>query len=429
MPKHFTIYNMNIKTGSFLFFSFLIFIFLKAQTSDNNLYNLFLHKQYEKVIETIEGSDNLSATDCYYAGLSAEILEDTPLATFYFKQSIALDSTFVPAKISLAQSLFQNEEFADAIEIYVNLLETDTLNAFLWSNLGDCYAKLMLIPLAYSSYQSAFYINPKNSSNTLKLVSALSALKTKDYLEESLFYCDSSLLYNENHKPLLRRKATLLFTNKEFIRAAPVLEYLMSQRDSSFLVIKYAGICHALFKHYDAAIFLLRKAHKQTPADMEVMLHLASSLSNKPELFDEAVEMIYKIRKNIEPDSAIIYQTNTLLAQSYLSIKDTVNAILQYYYSMNIENKEDRLLRMTSLANNVAPKTPHSLLWYVHYYFLQNFKPEYERNWNFVRQKSFSVFLLEEYMKYMHLSGQKKVKWETFDKKTKVITMKDLQQF
>jgi len=422
---------MNLKAGSFFFFLFLICVFVNAQTSDNKLHNLFIHKQYEEVIKMIEETDNLSATDWYYAGLSAEILEDTPLATFYFKRSIALDSTFAPAKISLAQSLFQNEEFADAIEIYVNLLETDTLNAFLWGGLGDCYAKLMLIPLAYSSYQNAFYINPKNSSNTLKLVSALVALKTKDNLEEALFYCDSSLLYNENHKPLLRRKATLLFTNKEFIKAAPVLEYLMSQRDSSFLVVKFAGICRALFRDYDAAIFLLRKAHKQTPTDMEVMLHLASSLSHKPELFEEAVEVIAKIRKNVEPDSVIIYQTHTLLAQSYLSIKDTVNAILQYYYSMNAENRGDRLLRMTSLANNVTPETPHSLLWYVHYYFLQNFMSEYERdrNWNFARQRTFSIFLMEEYVKYMHLSGQKKVKWETFDKKSKTFTMKDLQQF
>ena len=165
----------------FLFFFCFINIFANAQIPDNKIYNLFLQKQYEKVIKAVEETDTLSATDFYYAGLSAEMFEDILLATFYFKKCVVVDSTFVPAKISLAQSLFQNEEFTDAIEIYVKLLETDTLNAFLWGGLGDCYAKLALMPLAYSCYQSAFYINPKNSANTLKLVSVLSALKTKNH--------------------------------------------------------------------------------------------------------------------------------------------------------------------------------------------------------------------------------------------------------
>jgi len=419
---------MRLKCKYLLVFFVFISVFAKAQIIENKIYNLFLQKQYEKVIDAIEETENLNADAFYYAGLSAQMIEDALLAAFYFKKSIELDSTNRAAKTGLAQALFQNEEFASAGEIYAHLLETDTLNAFLWGCLGDCYVKLGLLPLAYSCYQNSFYLNPKNSANTLKLISALGALKSDNYITESLFYCDSSLSYNENHKPLLRRKATLYFINHEYLKAAPILDSLLSKNDSSFLVIKYAGICHALQKNYDAAIHLLRIAHKQTPADKEVMLHFASSLSYKPEHFDEAVEVIEKIRKAAEPDSIVIYQTNTLLAQSYLSIKDTVNAVLQYYYSMNTENREDRLLRMTSLANNVREETTHTLLWHVHYYFLQNFKPEYERNWNFNRQLSFSIFLLQEYLKYMHQSGQSKVSWQTFDEKSKTITMKDLQK-
>ncbi|MCL1850345.1 MAG: hypothetical protein FWF70_02905 [Bacteroidetes bacterium] len=412
----------------FLFPLVFFCVVIQAQTPDNKIFNLFFEKQYNKVIETVENTKTANINDFYYAGLSAETLEDAILSAFYFKKCIVIDTTFVPAKISLAKALFQNEEYVSAIEIYANLLETDTLNAFLWGGLGDCYAKMMLLPQAYSCYENAFYLNPRNSSNTLKFVSVLGALRNKDYMEEALFYCDSTLFYNENNKPLLRKKASVLFAHKEFLQAAPVLELLMSQRDSSFQVLKQAGICKALVNKYDAAIFLLRKAHQQSKKDMEVMLHLASSLSHKPELFDETLEVISEIRKNIEPDSAIIYQTNTLLAQSYLGIKDTVNAILQYYYSINQENRDDRLLRMASLANQIALESSNSLLWYVHYYFLQNFEPEYERNWNFQRQKSFSQFLLGEYFKYMHMSGKKKVSWQTFDGKWKTITMNDLQE-
>jgi tetratricopeptide (TPR) repeat protein len=416
---------------TFLFFLIFINLYSNAQTT-NDIVTLFLQKQHTKLLEIAEQTDSLTANDYYYAGLSAEALEDAPLASLYFRKSIALDTTFTPAQISLAQALFQNEEYVESIEIFAKLLETDTLNAFLWGCLGDGYSKTGFYPLAYSCYENAFYLNPKNGSNTLKLVSALIATSPRNYLEEALFYCDSSLKYNENNKLLLRRKASLLFNNKEFIKASWVLETLLSQKDSSFVILKQAGICKALFAThpaaYDAAIFLLRKAYQMSKNDMEMMLHLASSMSHKPEYFDEAVELISIIHKNVQPDSAIIYQTHTLLAQSFLSIRDSVNAAIQYYYSMNDENKDDRLLRIVSLGNNVNAETSPTELWYAHYYFLQNFKPEYERNWNFNRQRSFSQFLLEEYMKYMHLSGQKKVFWKMFDGKTKTITMDELRK-
>jgi tetratricopeptide (TPR) repeat protein len=247
-------------------------------------------------------------------------------------------------------------------------------------------------------------------------------------MEESLFYCDSSLTYNENHKPLLRKKAVLLFTDHEYLQAEPILKQLLSLGDSTFLTLKYAGICNALQKKYDLAIVLLRKAHKMQKNDIEVMLHLASSLSNKPDFFDETLEVIAEIRKNIEPDSAIIYQTCTLLAQSYLSVKDTLNAVRQYYVSMNVENKDDRLLRMTHLANKVKPETSNTLLWYVHYYFLQNFEQVSEDHWNYTYQKEFSQSLLRKYIEYMHMAGKQKVIWNTFTKKTITLTMKDLQK-
>jgi tetratricopeptide (TPR) repeat protein len=233
------------------------------------------------------------------------------------------------------------------------------------------------------------------------------------------------LFYNENHKPLLRRKASLLFHNNYLQKAEKVLDTLLCMKDSSFVVLKQAGICKTSKWNSDAAIVLLRKAHRQSK-DMEVMLHLASSLSKKPEYFEEAVEVISQIHKNVQPDSAVIYHISSLLAQAYLGVKDTVNAIIHHYYSMNQENKEDRLLRMVFLANHAHPETSHSLLWYTHYYFLQNLKSEYLGNWNYEHQKKFSKSLLDKYYKYMHVSGKKRVSWQMFDGKWKSVTMEDV---
>lgn len=407
---------------------FIIIVFSNAQTLDNKIYNLYLQKQYANVISSVEETKTDAPTLFYYAGLSAEAIEDAPLAELYFKKCLALDTTFTPAKISLAQALFQNEKFLDALEFFSKLLETDTLNSFLWGCLGDCYSKIAMNPLAYSCYQKAFYLNPRNSSNTLKLVASLGASTLTKNVEEALFYCDSTLHYNENNKPLLRKKASILFINKLILQAVPVLEHLLSLRDSSFATLKQAGICQALFRNHDEAVFLLRKAHKQVKEDIEVLQHLAASLCEKPEFFNEAVEVIAEIRRILVPDSTILSQTYIWLAKCYMGVNDNVNAILQYYASMNYENKEYRLLQITNLANHIKPETQPTLLWYVHYYFLQQFKPEYEKNEYSSAQKKFSQSLLKEYLKYMHITGKKKVSWETFDNKWKTITIEDLQK-
>jgi len=436
-----------MKNSYFLFLIFFISFLSNAQTL-HNIEHQFFQKEYAKILQIIEETETFSAEDFYYAGLSAETLEDVTLAAVYFQKSIDIDSTFIPAQIGLAQVLFQNDEYINALEIYVKLLETDSLNAFLWGSLGDCYNKTGFFPLAYSCYRNSFYLNPKNSANCLKLITVLSTLTKKDNVEkslsvcdsslclnpvdEALFYCDSSLSYNPNNKQLLRRKGSILFNNKYFVKAENIFDQLLSMRDSSFQVLKQAGICKALFHKHDDAIHLLRNAHQQQPNDLEVMLHFASSLSDKPQYFEEAAEVISNIFKSQQPDSAIIYQAHTLQAQSYLSIKDTVNAIQQYYYSINSENFLDRLLRLTSLANNVTVETPQTLLWYVHYWFLQNYKPEYnknsERNWNFSRQRVYSQFLMEDYVIYMHMSAQKKVVWKTLDGKAKTITIEYLRK-
>ena len=435
---------MKINNIFFLLILFFMSVFTNAQTPNNKIKDLFFQKEYTKALEIIEETETLSTEDFYYAGLSAETLEDVTLAAVYFQKSIDIDSDFIPAQIGLAQVLFQNDEYVNAMEIYAKLLETDSLNFFLWGALGDCYNKSGFYPLAYSCYRNSFYLNPKNSANCLKLITVLSILPGRDNVEnslsvcdsslclnpvdEALFYCDSSLYYNPNHKQLLRRKGSILFNNRYFVKAEDIFDQLLSMRDSSFQVLKQAGICKALFHKHDDAIHLLRKAYQQQPNELEVMLHFASSLSVKPQHFEEAAEVISNIFKSQQPDSAIIYQAHSLLAQSYTSIKDTVNAVLEYYRSIKTDNKDDRLLRMASLANHIKPETKQTVLWYVHYYFIQNFLPEYEQQWNLNQQKEFSQVLLAEYINYMHLSAQKKVVWKTLDGKTKTITMEDLRK-
>jgi hypothetical protein len=77
------------------------------------------------------------------------------------------------------------------------------------------------------------------------------------------------------------------------------------------------------------------------------------------------------------------------------------------------------------LANQVKPETQQTLLWYVHYYYLQNIKPENEKRY-VLEQKQYSIFLMHEYLKYMHATGKKQASWQTFDGKYKTFTMDDL---
>lgn len=414
------------KYYTFLFFC--IPICLSAQINKPDFEKLFYNKQYASILFESDINYPYSLSDYYFAALAAEAIEDFSLAQFYFSNCLRLDSTFVEAKMGLANALFVNEEILMAIEIYSNLLQTDTLNAFFWSRVGDCYSKLYLAPIAYSCYQNAFYLNPKNSSITLKLITTLSSIKKEDYVEEALFYCDSSLFYNCSFKPLQRKKAHLYMLQKEYLKADTMFQDLLCRGDSSFLVLKFAGICQGLQKKNENAIKLLRKAHSINANDVELMLHFAAALSTKPECFEEHFTIIEQIRKEAEPDSAVLYQTSHLLANSYLGIKDTTNAIINYYFSMNKDNEADRLVRVGNLSNNVSVYGNQTITWYFHYYYLQNFSKNFEKNGVLQRQRSYSRFVLGELLSYMHQSGKKSVVWQTFVGKSQTFSYEDIHK-
>lgn len=85
--------------------------------------------------------------------------------------------TFAVTKAE-ADALYEQEKYAEAAEVYEEVLKTEGIAAEVYYNLGNCYYKQNEIPLAILNYERAFLLDP--GDNDIRANLALARGKTID---------------------------------------------------------------------------------------------------------------------------------------------------------------------------------------------------------------------------------------------------------
>ena len=86
-------------------------------------------------------------------------------------------ATFSATKAE-ADALYEQEKYAEAAEVYEEMLKTQGIAAEVYYNLGNCYYKQNEIPLAILNYERAFLLDP--GDNDIRANLALARGKTID---------------------------------------------------------------------------------------------------------------------------------------------------------------------------------------------------------------------------------------------------------
>ena len=86
-------------------------------------------------------------------------------------------ATFAATKAE-ADALYEQEKYAEAAEVYEEVLKTQGIAAEVYYNLGNCYYKQNEIPLAILNYERAFLLDP--GDNDIRANLALARGKTID---------------------------------------------------------------------------------------------------------------------------------------------------------------------------------------------------------------------------------------------------------
>lgn len=258
---------------------FCVLPFIGQAQEENSLQELVNRKQYAAVIdkvETLTASDSSNFNTMYSIGQAYEgLLRYRKAYDFYhhcfymdttnidvlntvartainvgkgteaeqlFRKVLETDSLNFYANHQLARLYYQTGDYEKSIKRYATLIEYNEQNSALLAGLGDCYTKMEQYFPAVSSYFLAYNYNRENAGLASNLINGMLRIGG-DYTEEALAICDTALYYNPGNRQILRNKGMALYMNKRYAEADTLYTALMETGDSTYITLKYGGIC------------------------------------------------------------------------------------------------------------------------------------------------------------------------------------------
>lgn len=222
-----------------------------------------------------------------------------------FQKVLQNDSTDFFANYQLGRLYAQLGDYENAIQRFDVLRNQDTtvVNPVIYRNIADCYMKMNSIGAATICYFQAYDVNRENAGLASALINCLLRQGGPNVLD-AIQVCDTALYYNPGNRSLMGNKAMAFYMNKQYEKSDSIYEILLSEKDSSFLTLKYGGASRYLAGRAFDAIALLEEAYRKDTMDVETNLLLGAALGKTYDrkrafkLFDRAEQLM-------QPDEAL----------------------------------------------------------------------------------------------------------------------------
>jgi tetratricopeptide (TPR) repeat protein len=284
----------------------------------------------------------------YLAGKAAKQANDNELAEGLFTEITEKDSTFKLAKIELANIAMEKKKYRFAIELFDELLKTDSTNIYFLTRIALANVRTGSYEDAVKYYNKALNINPFDANASLQLskyyFESEQFEKAKSILEEGITGNSGNLLLN-------KMLAETLFKLKQYEAAVVYYTKSLALGDST------AGLFQRLgFSYYfiatsdtkkDSEIFVqkmnesldaLNKASEIDPDNPLTSLYLGichkelGNLNEAKSYFEETLNLIY-------PDYISDVYTNLGATNELMNnLPDAISAY-QEAYSYDPSNK------------------------------------------------------------------------------------------
>ncbi len=191
----------------------------------------------------------------YFTGLG-----NAQKALEYFKQAetLAPDSTNYQLYKALAYQALG--DIKKAFNIYQNIMQTDTANAYPYYFLGEYMYEIDSLSTAYRLINQAIAKNPKNYNFYL----LKGSIEFKAHLyANALQTANQGLKYNPNSNRLLFLKAQALYELQKYSEAIPILEKLLLANEQDLNIYFYLGWSYYYTGQYDKALDIATDALKK----------------------------------------------------------------------------------------------------------------------------------------------------------------------
>jgi hypothetical protein len=222
---------------------------------------------------------------------------------------------------------------ADAIGYYTYLLQRDTSNPILLKAIGDCYTRMDSLSESITYYYPAFEKDRANAPLAAVLVNNLLTLYNpylNNYADDAASVCDTALTHHPGDRTLRRKRAMIHYLKRDYRKADSLYSALLSERDSSYITLKYGGCARYYAHNWFDAIELLEKTFEKDTMAYDVCILLASALGRTYDP-QKAITYFDLAEKLMEPDE---FWRSTLMkyrAETYVKTGDCRKGGTLYY--------------------------------------------------------------------------------------------------
>jgi tetratricopeptide (TPR) repeat protein len=182
-----------------------------------------------------------------------------------YQRALLLDSVNVAVLNAYAALLYEQEEYAEAVQSYEKLAQMYPENSFLHAQIARCYVKLPeradTPASATLHYSWALRGDSANVPLTIEYAQFLMGKNTRNSLNGALVYLNNVLQYAPNNPAIYKEKGKVYIRLNDYRQSVEAFQRCLALKDSSDFILRELGISYFRLKQFDSAETFLAKAN------------------------------------------------------------------------------------------------------------------------------------------------------------------------
>ena len=283
-------------------------------------------------------SSNISYSKA--VGKAYHSLGRTREAILVFEDVLAQDSMDRKLRLDLAGLYMVRKQYMKSLGLYRHLLESDSLNYFLYKQAGKCYLAIGPPDSVLYYFEKAFQLNPADPYLTQQIANIY---LDKEQFDKSLATVQKGMEHDTSNSDLLRLRGYIWYLHDNYSLAIRDLEASASRDSNSAFTYKYLGLAFLEENRFHESRAVLLRAYKLDSLDTRIILSLGSTCRwSKHE--KEAIQYYQKVFQLFQSTFTTMKTTHTELAEIYIDLEQFDNAIESYHEALTIEPLDNVLI-------------------------------------------------------------------------------------
>ena len=272
----------------------------------------------------------LNLSNCFYTSGNYPWAEKTLL------ELNAIDTTNFKAKLLLAKTYATQNKYREGLHIYQQLNQIDSLNPYIYKQMGNLKKRLQDFPGSLASYLKSYELNPNDLSVLLHVIQQFYEMTG---YHEALSYANKGLETYPNNHLILKKKAQVLIGLEWYENALNILKDLEERKLLSANGFKQLGICYMQTKQYEQAITSFEKCGQSFEKDPMINFYNGICYSRLHQ-HEKGIEYLENAISHITPK--IKASMHLYLAKSYGNTRQFEKAISEYkkHFEMDDTNPD-----------------------------------------------------------------------------------------